>query len=201
MRGLVAAWCVLAAGPAFAQAGDEPRVAVVRELQDGLIESMKQGDSRGYEQRFAELAPVVEDSHHFGLIARVVAGRFWNDFTAEEKAAFERILFHLAVANLTSNFDNYHDQRFEMVEARGLRRGQFLVRTELRRKEREDVRFDYILADVDGTPGIINVVVDGVSDLALKRAEYQSVLEKRGFPGLMNEIRKQIDEMGGAPDG
>ncbi|MFP4356833.1 MAG: ABC transporter substrate-binding protein [Puniceicoccaceae bacterium] len=179
--------------------GEESFAAVVRGLQDELTASMKQGDSWDYERRFSELEPVVEGSHHFGLIARVVAGPFWSDFTEEEKTGLANALSRLAVANLASGFDNHDGQRFEILETRALRRGQFLVRTVLRRGGRGDVSFDYILADADGTPGIINVVVDGVSDLALKRAEYQEVLAERGVDGLMSEIGKQIDEMGGVP--
>ena len=42
------------------------------------------------------------------------------------------------------------------------------------------------------TPGlIINMVADGVSDLAPKRAEYQRVFASGGIEGLIAELEKQ----------
>ena len=37
------------------------------------------------------------------------------------------------------------------------------------------------------------MVVDGVSDLALKRSEYGAVIEAQGFDGLLQRLQTQID--------
>ena len=39
---------------------------------------------------------------------------------------------------------------------------------------------------------IVNVIADGVSDLALRRAEYSRVLKNKGFDGLLDHIDGQI---------
>jgi phospholipid transport system substrate-binding protein len=44
---------------------------------------------------------------------------------------------------------------------------------------------------------IINIVADGVSDLALKRAEYQRLFASGGIEGLIAEIERQTDRLEG----
>jgi phospholipid transport system substrate-binding protein len=39
---------------------------------------------------------------------------------------------------------------------------------------------------------IINIMANGVSDLALKRVEYRSILERDGFPALIDMLKKKI---------
>ena len=43
---------------------------------------------------------------------------------------------------------------------------------------------------------IINIVADGVSDLALKRAEYQRVFASGGIEGLVAELEQQTAALG-----
>ena len=39
---------------------------------------------------------------------------------------------------------------------------------------------------------IINILADGVSDLALKRVEYRAILQRDGFPKLIDMLKKKI---------
>jgi len=40
---------------------------------------------------------------------------------------------------------------------------------------------------------IINIIANGVSDLALKRSEYTSILKKDGFDALIIKINEKIE--------
>jgi phospholipid transport system substrate-binding protein len=42
---------------------------------------------------------------------------------------------------------------------------------------------------------IINIVADGVSDLALKRAEYQRLFASGGIQGLIAELEEQAERL------
>ena len=52
------------------------------------------------------------------------------------------------------------------------------------------IALNYLLHNRDGRWRIINIIADGVSDLALKRAEYQRVLEEQSFAGLLAHLEK-----------
>ncbi|MBL8528930.1 MAG: ABC transporter substrate-binding protein, partial [Burkholderiales bacterium] len=39
---------------------------------------------------------------------------------------------------------------------------------------------------------IVNIVADGISDLALKRAQYTSIMEREGFDSLLAKLSQKI---------
>jgi phospholipid transport system substrate-binding protein len=55
------------------------------------------------------------------------------------------------------------------------------------------VKFDYQMKKKDEGWQIINIIADGVSDLALKRSEYTSILSRDGFDVLIAKITEKID--------
>ena len=57
----------------------------------------------------------------------------------------------------------------------------------------KDVKFDYMMKKKDEGWQIINIIADGVSDLALKRSDYTSVLNREGFDALIAKINEKIE--------
>ena len=53
-------------------------------------------------------------------------------------------------------------------------------------------KITYLLHHVNNQWRIVNIIVNGVSDLALKRAEYNSLLEREGFQALIAKLEEQI---------
>jgi len=71
-------------------------------------------------------------------------------------------------------------------------RDQVMIRTRLVQKAGEPVRFDYVLREGKEGWRIVNVLADGVSDLALKRVEYRAILQRDGFPALIDMLKKKV---------
>jgi phospholipid transport system substrate-binding protein len=184
----------------LAESGPQSAPAVlVDTLQGALVRNVSATGDAGYARRFQHLRPVVTRAHHFDLIARVVMGRKWRDLNEEQRAGFVERLTTLAVANYAGKFDGGQGH-FVFDAEQSLAGGQALVRTRLIREGKEDVRFDYVLAPgADEQWGIVNTVVDGVSDLAIKRSEYQELLTNEGFAALLREMENRIEEAGGRP--
>jgi phospholipid transport system substrate-binding protein len=65
------------------------------------------------------------------------------------------------------------------------------VLTAIARHGQPDVSLDYMLEQKDGAWRIINIIADGVSDLALKRAEYQRILASGSIDDLIRELETQ----------
>ncbi len=68
-----------------------------------------------------------------------------------------------------------------------------VVICEMQREGEQPLTFEYHLRETGNDWRIVNIVVDGVSDLALKRAEYSGVLRESGFSGLLDELANQVD--------
>ena len=67
-----------------------------------------------------------------------------------------------------------------------------LVETKFTQSDGKQLRFNYVLHNKNDQWKIINISVDGVSDLALKKAEYTSLVEKEGLPALIHKMENQI---------
>ena len=64
-----------------------------------------------------------------------------------------------------------------------------------RARGQADVSLGYLLRAGRQGWRIINIVADGVSDLALKRAEYQRVFASGGIDGLVAELEQQTQRL------
>ena len=75
-----------------------------------------------------------------------------------------------------------------------MKRNRKLVQTRFIKADGEEIRFNYILHQANDQWKIINIIVNGVSDLALKRTEYSSILKKNGYLSLIEKLLAQIEE-------
>jgi ABC-type transporter MlaC component len=80
------------------------------------------------------------------------------------------------------------------VETKPFASADQVVHARLIKSSGEPVKFDYIMRRTDGGWRIVNIIVDGVSDLALKRAEYTSVMRDQSFEALIAQLRQKVQD-------
>jgi phospholipid transport system substrate-binding protein len=201
MRGILAAaiWLLAAAvyGQQEAAAGDlgEDPSPRIDSFHAALLGAMRSNDA--FDVRFAALAPVVDEVFDVPTIARISLGRTWKTLDEPARAQFCELLAQLITATYTDRFDSYSGQSFHLLSAEPARRG-WVVKTELEKSDGERVSLDYYFR---GTQ-VFNVVADGVSDLSLRRADYNSIVKEEGYDRLLAHIRDSIAEyQAGETDG
>lgn len=189
---LIGAVLIMASG-ARAETPDtrEPE-QVVSHLHDALVKAMREGEKLGYRGRFDLLAPVVDQTHDLDFIARTTLGANWAQLDAEQQRTFSDIFRKLSIGTYAGWFKSYEGERFEFLERQSMPRDQVMIRSRLVQPSGETVRFDYILRQGKDGWRIINILADGVSDLALKRVEYRAILQRDGFPKLIDMLKKKI---------
>ncbi|MDQ3185695.1 MAG: HpnM family protein [Pseudomonadota bacterium] len=165
---------------------------VVDRLQESLIKAMHEGRKLGYRGRFELLAPAVDQTHDLDFIARTTLGANWTQLDAGQQHTFTDIFRKLSIGTYAGWFKKHDGERFEFLEQQSMPRNQVMVRSRLVPLKGEPVRFDYILRQGKDGWRIVNVLADGVSDLALKRVEYRAILQRDGFPTLIDMLKKKI---------
>lgn len=181
------------ATPSHADTPADSAVDTVSHLQDGLIVLMQSSEPGS--KRADAVTKLLRDTHDLPYIARVVLGRHWRDLSSEQQAAFISRFEALSVANYTARFRHYGGERFAPPDEQALAGDEHSVRSVLTTANGSTHEFVYLLHSEDGQWRIVNIVVDGVSDLALKRAEYGRLMDAGGFDALLTELDQQTEHL------
>ena len=191
--GVILVSCMAAVSTATAaECSDAP----VKVLNAGLLSAMSQGSASTFASRKAELTPVLSEAFDLPVVARLVLGKAFADLDTERRAAFTEAFSDMVYATYASRFKRANGVAFNIRETRPTRRARCVVRATIERPEKDPVRLDYLVHQRDGAWRIINVVAQGVSDLALKRAEYGAVIQREGFDALLHKLRAQTQRLG-----
>ena len=186
---------ILLLSSAVAPAADAGAVSVVEKLHATLLEAMKNADKLGFKGRYDIIAPVVESSFDTPLIAQVVLSRYWKELSPEQQKQFVVLFNRLSASTYASRFDNFSDESFRTLGVEEMKKERLLVKTELVKKNDTPVKLEYLVQQNAGKWYIISVIADGVNDLALKRAEYATIINDKGFDHLVTEIEKKLHEL------
>ncbi|MCY4211292.1 MAG: ABC transporter substrate-binding protein [Gammaproteobacteria bacterium] len=173
---------------------DEPAQAIAQ-FHGKLLQVMQQAQDLGYQGRYRELEPYINEGFDIPFIAGVILGRYRDQLSDTQRAEFNDLFSRSSTATYASRFNGYDGEAFREISRELLRRGRVLIRTELRRPHDEPVALDYLLHEKQGKWYIISVSANGVNDLSLKRAEYATVIKEKGYNGLVTEILSKIAEM------
>jgi phospholipid transport system substrate-binding protein len=198
-RGLAA----LAVGVALAAPGayaDDPistdtPEATVASLHRGLIAASQSSSGAGVDARYRALEPLIEKTHDLHYIAEFALRKQWPMLSETDRRRFSAAFEKLSVMTYASRFKNVSANTFKSAGPATTESGRAHVLTEIARQGQPDVSLDYMLQQKDGSWRIINIIADGVSDLALKRAEYQRILASGSIDDLIKELEAQTKRL------
>jgi len=178
----------------YASAGDRGAAEVVEKLHTTLLSAMKEGDKTSYQGRFDQLAPLIKSSFDMPFISRTVLGKYWGTFNNDQRSRFVEAFTHMSIATYAANFDSYSGERFKTISEKEVNGGRILVQSQLVKSDGGQVQLDYLLHRTGTQWRIINIIAEGVSDLALKRADYSAFLKNKGFEALLKKLNEKSNQ-------
>jgi phospholipid transport system substrate-binding protein len=176
----------------LASAENHDATRVIEKLQTALLTVMKGGEKLGYKGRYDQLEPVIRASFDMPFISKTVLSKHWGTFNEGERSRFVETFTKLGIATYAANFDSYSGERFKVISEKEVSGGRILVQTHLIKSDGGKVQLDYLLHRTDGEWRVINVVAEGVSDLALKRADYSNFLKNKSLEALIAKLNEKI---------
>jgi phospholipid transport system substrate-binding protein len=178
----------LAAGPGPEQ--------VIGRLHESLLEVMRNAAELGYQGRYQQLEPVLEESYDFRFMIRIALGPTWRELDQPQRAELTELFTEMSVANYAARFDGYHGERFEILGEEPGPRAAVLVRSRLVRSDEEPVELNYLLKEFEVGWRIIDVLLEArYSELARQRAEFAAVLRSGGVPDLVATLERKIAQL------
>jgi phospholipid transport system substrate-binding protein len=177
-------------------APSDPPGSTVETLHEALIGVMKEADTLGYEGRFDRLYPLLPELFDLPFMAQKSVGRYWRQTSEEEHARLLEVFTRFTTANYAGNFDGYTGQTFETLGTEEATHGTMLVRSQLVNPDGETIQLNYRMRPVEGRWKIIDIYLNGtVSELALRRSEYSSLIAREGFDALVAALDEKITKL------
>ena len=166
---------------------------VIKTFNAALLESMKRADELGYAGRYKLLDPVVRNSFALPYMASQSAGRYWKTIKETEQRVLVKTYTEWSVATYARRFDGYSGERFEVVSESASDQGTVTVISKIIQPDKEGAVFHYKLRKIDGNWRIVDIQISGVSQLALTRSQFTSVIKEKGFDGLIALLKTKTE--------
>ena len=178
--------------PHSSTAGQSGAKAVVTRFNAALLESMKRADELCFTGRYKLLEPVIKNSFALSFMAEKSVGRYWKTLQEKQKMLLVETYTAWSISRYARNFDGYSGEKFEVLSETGPVRGTVTVLSKLIVPDDETIDFYYKLRKIKNEWQIVDIQIEGVSQLALTRSQCMSVIKNKGFDALISSLQKKI---------
>ena len=169
---------------------DQLQVAV-----DDILKILQSAELKGPEkkdERHQLVLNIVADMFDFREMARSSLGQSWNTLTPEEKDTFVGLFTTLVEQRYIGKIDSYDNQK--VVYKKQLVKGdKAMVYTAIIDKDLE-IPIVYRLEKNKGKWLINDLKIENVSLIVNYRRDFDSIIRKEQFAGLVEKISKQLEK-------
>ena len=162
----------------------------VRAFEETTINLLKMSNSESKEQCFIYTLNRVKNLFDFKTIAKIILGKQLEGENKELEIEFTKQLRNLTARTMVLNYVNYSKQKYKTVKSKKNEKRAFIF-TEFYISDNKTIPFRFVLKNNQGNWQIINIIASGVSELSVKKIEYQSFLETKTLYDLIQEIKLQ----------
>jgi phospholipid transport system substrate-binding protein len=170
--------------------------ANVRGFYDTLLNTMKNGRSLGQSGRYARLAPVVDRVFDVPSMTRLAIGSSWASLPPAQQQQLTEAFLHYIAATYADRFDSYSGEQLQVTGEQPYN-GNVIVQTKIVKPNGEATTLNYMMRQNQGSWQISDVYLDGtISQLAVQRSEFNSILRREGIEGLVMALNRKADLLG-----
>ena len=160
-----------------------------------LTDAMTRSAKLGCEGRLKLMQPAVDATFDLPFIAERALRRHWKTLDETQRAAFAAALRLSVITTYATEFSAPGAVTFATASSEALPNGDALVHTTLTPRDGSALSLDYVLKPRAGHWQVVNVLADGVSDLALRATQYDGLMKGEGFTALMGKLDAQTQKL------
>src|SRR5210317_7439 len=169
---------------------DQLQVAV-----DDILKILQSAELKGPEkkdERHQLVLNIVADMFDFREMARSSLGQSWNTLTPEEKDTFVGLFTTLVEQRYIGKIDSYNNQKV-LYKKQLVKGDKAMVYTAIIDKDLE-IPIVYRLEKNKGKWLINDLKIENVSLIVNYRRDFDSIIRKEQFAGLVEKISKQLEK-------
>ena len=168
----------------------------VRGFYDALLTTMRNGPTLGQSGRYARLAPVVDRVFDVPSMTRLAIGPSWATLPPAQQQQLIEAFRHYVAATYADRFDSYSGQQLQVTGEQPYN-ADVIVQTRIVKSDGETTTLNYLMRQSQGSWQISDVYLDGtISQLAIQRSEFHSILRREGVDGLVMALNRKVDLLG-----
>ena len=192
---LLMVWMLLSGGErALALSENDPLVQVQKSVDEILLilQSEELQTPEKKDERKQRILTVFNRMFDFRGMARSSLGQNWNSLTTEERDSFVSLFASLIEQRYIGKIDAYSNQKVIYKNQR-VRNNKARVYTAIIDKDLE-IPIDYSLQMSQGKWLIKDLKIENVSLIANYRRDFNSIIRKEQFTGLVEKITEQLEK-------
>ena len=175
-----------------APAAAEPQT-LISDFYGVLLSNMKEGRMLGESGRYARLAPVVDRVFDIPAMTKLAIGPHWATLSPAQQQQVMAAFAHYVAATYADQFNSYSGEQLQVTGQRPFG-SDVMAQTKIVKSNGEATRLDYLMRQDQGTWRISDVYLDGtISQLAVHRSEFHSILQREGVDGLVTALNRKVN--------
>ncbi len=190
---VVAGLLTISAAPGAARAAPGNATDPIRQFYDVLLSNMRNGPSLGPRGRYERLEPVIDRNFDLPYMTRIAVGPAWSGTSESERQQVTSAFGRYIAATYAERFDNYSGQKLQ-VTGEQPRASGVLVDSQIVKANGQPVTIRYLMRQDGDAWRVADIYLSGtISEVAVHRSEFSSIIDRQGIPGLITMLNQKAD--------
>ncbi len=192
---LILSMVLLSGERTLASANNDDPLVQLQKSTDEILMVLQSEELKTPEKKVERkqlILQIINKMFDFRGMARSSLGPNWNSLTIEEQDTFVGLFISLIEQRYIGKIDSFNDQKVIYKEQR-VKNDKARVYTAIIDKDLE-IPIDYSLQLSQGRWLIKDLKIENVSLVANYRRDFNSIIRKEQFAGLVEKITKQLEK-------
>jgi phospholipid transport system substrate-binding protein len=171
-------------------------MAEVKAAVDRVVAILSQPDADcpdPFREKLERVVKVVENNFADQEMVRRTAGAHWKKLNPEERKELTGLFTKLLWRSYMGRLKLFENQK--ITYSKELIDGDYAQVESLIAHRGEMIPLDYRLKRLDGRWMIYDMIIDGMSLVANYRRQFNKIINREGYPGLVSRLKKKLDEV------
>ncbi len=168
----------------------------IKDLSQKAIAVLRD-DNKTEAEREAIFRGLLQSGFDMKFISRFVLGINWRKATDQQREEYRTLFNEYVLKTYSARLGGFKNEEFKITGSQPAGKKDIMVHSKVVRPTGPPVTADWRVRLVDGSPKVIDVVVEGVSMSISQRQEFASVVQSKGIDGLIEMLRSRVN--GSAP--